>query len=263
MDRERRKKNKGKQPVRGEPRNVTYPQGPRRPSSAADAVRFLRENEIRDTLESRTHNRECPGERFISLRTLEEIWTWDCLQRFLDILGIDSDIGSAQYVRKNLIKVLSILVAIRWEDWSRFEDIFLEGRRRRLREDSSLPFALASLEDDSFLGMSFASDFLNVQHAYIPIVVEEGESKIYPRTRPLPFLKSRSSNIGVGGFGVVTKEVIACHQFMPKSEYKLDLISVCYWPIYFFNDTHFYRMRLLWRESDSGQEATFGRRPRI
>lgn len=229
MDRERRKKNKGKQPVRGErePRNVAYHQGPRRTSSSADAMRFLRENEIREKLESRTHNREFPRERFISLRTLEEIWTVDCLGRFLDILDMDSD-ADVLYVRNNLIKVLSILVAIRWDDWSKFERIFLEGEGRRLREDHSLPFALSALEDDSFLGMSFASDFLNVQHAYIPIVVEQGESKIYPRTRPLPFLKSQSSQIGVGGFGVVTKEVVACHQFMPKSEYRLDVSSVSY-----------------------------------
>jgi hypothetical protein len=232
MDRERRKKNKGKQPMRGErePRNVTYQQGPRRPSSASDAVRFLRENEIREKLESRTHNREYPMERFISFKTLEEIWTMDCLERFLDILDIDCDTDSALYIRKNLIKVLSILVAIRWDDWSRFRTIFLIGEARRVREDSSLPFALSALEEGSFLGMSFASDFLNVQHAYIPIVVEQGESRIYPRTRPLPFLKSRSSQIGAGGFGVVTKEIIACHQFMPKSEYKLELISVRYTP---------------------------------
>jgi hypothetical protein len=231
MDRERRKKNKGR-PVRGEPRNLTYHQAPRRSSTAADAVRFLRENGIRDKIESRTHNREYPRERFISLRTLEEIWTFDCLESLLDILEIDSDRDSVLYVRKKLIRVLSILVAIRWDDWSRFEIVFLDGEGTRLREDSSLPFALSALEEDSFLGTSFASDFLNVQHAYIPIIVEEGESKIYPRTRPLPFLKHKSSKIGAGGFGIVTREVIACHQFMPKSEYKSDLISVCCVPIH-------------------------------
>ena len=234
MDRERRKRNKGKQPVRGdrEPRNITYHQGPRRTSGAADAVRFLRENEVREQLESRTHNREYPKERFISLKTLEEIWTVECLKRFLDILKLDYDINLAPYVRRNLIKVLSILVTIRWDDWSRFEAIFLDRDGRRAREDSSLPFALSALEDNSFLGMSFASDFLNVQHAYTPIVVEEGESKIYSRTRPLPFLKSQSSQIGAGGFGIVTREVVASHQFKPKSEYKLDLISVGSIPLY-------------------------------
>ncbi|KAG0651751.1 leucine-rich repeat receptor serine threonine-kinase, partial [Hyphodiscus hymeniophilus] len=227
MDRERRRKNKGKQPARGErePRNVTYHQGPRRSSSAADAVRFLRENEIRERLEARTHNREYPMGRFISLKALEEIWTPACLEGLLDILDIDYDIDSALYIRTHLIKVLSILVAIRWDDWSRFESVFLERERMRVRGDSSLPFALSALEDNSFLGMSFASDFLNVQNAYIPIVVEEGESKTYPRTRPLPFLKSQSSQIGAGGFGIVTREVLARHQFMPKSEYKVDLTS--------------------------------------
>ena len=138
------------------------------------------------------------------MRALEEIWTLDCLGKFLDILDIACD---ALYVWRNLIKVLSILVAIRWDDWSRFENIFLDGGRGRVCEDTSLPFALSALEEDSFLGKSFVSDFLNVQHAYIPIVVEQGESKTYPRTRPLPFLKSRSSQIGAGGYGVVTKEV--------------------------------------------------------
>jgi hypothetical protein len=182
MEQERRRKNKGKQPVRGERRNVAYHQGSRRSSTAADAVRFLREYEIRDKLESRTHNRECPAERFISLRSLEEIWTLDILERFLDTLEIDSDSDFVLYVRKNLIKILSILVAIRWDDWPRFESAFLDGGRRRLREDSSLPFSLLALEDDTLLGKSFASDFLNAQYVYLSIIIKQGESKIYPRT---------------------------------------------------------------------------------
>jgi hypothetical protein len=228
---EERRRKKSKQPARRERRNVTYYQGPRRSSGAIDAVRFLRENEIREKLELRTYNRECPAERFISLRSLEDIWTFDILERFLDTLEIDSDTDSVLYVRKNLIKILSILVAIRWDDWSRFESAFLDGGRRRLREDSSLPFSLLALEDDTLLGKSFASNFLNAQYAYLPIVVEQGESKIYPRTRPLPFLKSMSTRIGAGGFGVVTKEVVACHQFKPQSEYKTDLIEVRVSPI--------------------------------
>lgn len=230
MDQDRRRRNKGKQTARGDRRTVH--QGSRRSSSAADAVRFLREHEIRDQLESRTHNREYPTERFISLRCLEEIWTFDCLESFLDILDIDSDRESVLYVRKNLIKVLSILVAIRWDDWSRFADLFLDDGRRRLREDSSLPFCLTALEDNTFLGKSFASDFLNVQYAYLPIIVEQGESKTYPPTRPLPFLKTFSTRIGAGAYGVVTKEVVACHQFKPKSEYATDLIGVCNSPIH-------------------------------
>ncbi|KAH8592625.1 kinase-like domain-containing protein [Bisporella sp. PMI_857] len=213
-------------------RTTDFSSSPPGPSSNSDPDQllqilqgFLQKEGIRKKLADATVNRDLKAERFITHKSVERIWKWDILKRFLEILGFENDDTLVELVIKGLLKTLSILVAIRWQKWHLFKTTFLEdgeGPLRTLRHDrndSAIPYSLENLEDDAFLGKDWAEDFLLAQYTYIPIVVEQGGNEIFPRTRPLPFIRSKSKEIAKGGYGVVTKEVIACHQFRPLLDY--------------------------------------------
>jgi hypothetical protein len=218
-------KKKGKRAARGRVDTSLY--GPSGSSSSnpnqflRDPRQFIRDHEIRDKLGDATINRELRVERFVTHECLRAIWE-HLLVEFLGILGFENRPVLVDNISKNLLKTMSILVAIKWEDWARFGDIFLEHRNnlvRHDRKDAFLPHSFSKLGDESFLGKSWAGDFLSTQYTYLPIVVEEGVNKVYSRTRPLPFIRSKTKLIAEGGYGVVTKEVIACHQFKPLTNY--------------------------------------------
>ena len=187
------------------------------------AQEFLRDHAILESLTERTHNLDSPAERFISQTSLKEVWTSDNLRKFLNILNRETDPQIIHYVRSNLIKTLSILVIIKWDQWTRFSKIFLEDRNGR--GDDALPFTFSALEDESFFGKSFAQEFFNMQYTFLPIIIEQGENQIYSRSRPLPFIKSKRRQIAVGGYGVVTKEVIARDQFNYGSEHRFQYLN--------------------------------------
>lgn len=189
--------------------------------SRLTAQDFLQEQEIRTKLAEAMINQDRIEGGFITHNSVELIWTKDILKRFLEKLGFKNDDTLVGLVMKHLLKTISILVAIAWGDWHLFGTKFLEydhgggpGRTpRQDRNDSTIPYSFETLEDNAFLGPGCANYFLVTQYPYIPIVLKEGETAIFPRTRPLPFIRSKSKTIAEGGYGVVTKEVIACGQF--------------------------------------------------
>lgn len=178
------------------------------------AQAFLEKEGIRDELEEAVINKEENLERFISHKSLKQIWTARLIP-FFQILEPGYDNSAIIFAEKNLIKTLSILVAIGWPHWSSFWDLFFtskdsSGRLNHL--DNSLPYAFLILKDVSFLG-KWAPAFQRMQHIFIPIVVESGQIQEYEKEYRLPFIDLERKDIGEGGFGKVTKEVIACHQF--------------------------------------------------
>ncbi|KAF8859384.1 kinase-like protein [Acephala macrosclerotiorum] len=190
-----------------------------------DPLTFLRKKDIRDKLSEAVYNYDSPTiEQFIAEQDLEKIWEPQMLKEFLAVLGYGGTGGLVKTVQKDLIKTISILVHIGWENWSKFETIFFpngwEGPIHR--KDPSKPYPHEVLKEKTFLGDGRAArEFFNVQHAYFPAVIEEGSNMIIPRTQPLPFIKSMQEDIADGGFGIVTKEVIAPHYFRPRSEFGL------------------------------------------
>jgi hypothetical protein len=228
-----RRKNKGKASRAGRADTGDFSSyiGAQSTSAASDPRRFhvdpqqfIEHHAIHEKLDTATINRDSKSDRFVTLHSLQKIWDWKLLTQFLAILGYEDNAALLESVQTYLLKTLSILVAIRWDKWSTFGEIFLEYRDggwvRHDRKDDELPYSLNELEDDSFLGRLWASAFLSTQYTYIPIFLtergkddEDDKDEIYPRTRPLPFIRSETRLIARGGYGTVTKEVIACHQF--------------------------------------------------
>ncbi|KUJ23541.1 kinase-like protein [Mollisia scopiformis] len=193
---------------------------------------FLRREKIRARLGEAVYNKGCPqAEQFIIPQDLHEIWRPQILRNFLGVLGYSGEENLVQTVLDHLIKTISILVYIRWEEWSRFESIFFpNGWGKPVREDRTdarIPYPDIILEEDQFLGSgdAAASDFFNHQNVYIPKIIEQGKRILIPKTTPLPFIKKQQEKIAVGGYGVVTKEVIAKHHFRPKSKFGSDPIK--------------------------------------
>ncbi|KAH6679447.1 kinase-like domain-containing protein [Halenospora varia] len=148
--------------------------------------------ELRRKIIQGTVNRT-PRQRFITSETLERIWTWEVLTEVLTLLSFaDSPelISLVGIIRSGLLQTLSILVQIQWQDWASFRERFLETRPGTLRHDRK----------DSAL----------------PHLIEAGKNKVYSRDKPLPFIQAKQAHLGSGGYGIVTKEFIACRQF--KSE---------------------------------------------
>ena len=189
-----------------------------------DLLEFIRVNAIRDRLQEATVNndRDSIQDRFITEYSLRKIWNGGLLRGLLEVLGYE-DNGLVGDILMNLIKTISILVSIRWDEWPRFGGIFLEYRDgavlRHDRKDRALPHSLQVLGDPSFLGKSWAVDFSRMQSSFLPIIVEQGKIVTYPRTRPLPFIRSKREKIATGAYGVVTKETIAKYQFLPQNDY--------------------------------------------
>jgi hypothetical protein len=184
------------------------------------AERFLKVKKIRNRLCGAVYNQDdnSTAAQFITLPSLRTIWTDQMLKDFLAVLGHDGRGNPVKTVQEDLIKTVSILVHMKWEDWSRFESIFFPDGWEKLacedKTDKNLPHARATLSEHSFLqDGSAATDFLNHQNKYLPMVIKQFESAFVPKWQPLPFIKSEQRNIGSGGFGIVTREVIAHHQF--------------------------------------------------
>jgi hypothetical protein len=194
-------------------------------------VEFLDFCQINENLEAKAFNRGSRSDKFVPLNRIEYIWGRDNrLGRFLAILGLGQDIFLVDDITKNLIKTLSILVAIGWKKWDTFGDIFLEergGSVRKDRNDHNLPYHLAVLEGqegDPFLGEHWAGKFRAEQNTFIPIIIKEGGNEIYREGRPLPFDRSKTVKLKTGGYGSVTKEVIVCHQFRKFSSVGLIIL---------------------------------------
>jgi hypothetical protein len=192
-------------------------------------VEYLDYCQMNEKLEAAAFNRGSKSDKFVPLNRLEDIWR-DRLGRFLVILGLGKDIFLVDDITKNLIKTLSILVTIGWKKWDAFGDIFLEergGSVRGDRNDHNLPYPLAILEGqdgDPFLGEHWAGKFRAEQSTFIPIIIKEGGNEIYREGRPLPFIRSQTLKLKNGGYGSVTREIIACHHFRKFSSVGLIIL---------------------------------------
>jgi hypothetical protein len=183
-------------------------------STDSRAQVFLQRERIHEEIKDAIHNKDENLEKFISQKSMRKIWTEGRLMRFFKILHPEYDHTALLFAEENLLSTLSILVTIRWPHWSTFWELFFDSRDSSGKQnhlDHSIPYPLSTLNDESFLG-EWASDFQSIQHVFIPIVVERGQIKDYPKEYRLPFINHERKEIGEGGFGKVTKEVIASHQ---------------------------------------------------
>lgn len=184
-------------------------------STDSRAQAFLQREKILDKIKEAIQNKDESLQKFISQKSMRKIWTEGRLTQFFQILQPGYDSESILFAEDNLLSTLSILVAIRWPRWSAFWDLFFDSKDGSGKEnhlDGSIPYPLSTLSDAAFLG-EWAEEFQNIQHIFIPIVIERGQIQEYSKEYRLPFINQERKEIGVGAFGKVTKEVIASHQF--------------------------------------------------
>jgi hypothetical protein len=152
--------------------------------------------------------------KFLSGDCLEQIWSDNDLREY--VLGLN--IGDWEFIQNNLLKTLSILAWIHWDEWSQLARILLKDRPYPDgpfdRLDRSLPHPnKATLARPDFLAKSYFADlFYEAQYIFLPIMLVENRDLEYPRDLRLPFI-SESESMGTGSYGNVTKVVVAKGQF--------------------------------------------------
>jgi serine/threonine protein kinase len=152
--------------------------------------------------------------KFISRDCLDQIWSNNDLRDYVLGLGI----GDWSFIEGNLIKTLSILAWIHWDEWSQLAQIFAshtDSNNVPDRLDKDLPYEdNALLARTDFLSDSyFAGRFYEDQFIFLPVVLIENRDLEFPRDRRLPFV-SESESMGTGSYGTVTKVVVAKGHFM-------------------------------------------------
>lgn len=150
---------------------------------------------------------------FICDHELREVWEhYDLTPIFPTGSWSDAD---RRHIRNEYLKVLSILIVTPGLDLkpNQFREHFF---KRPDRNDASLPL-LGDLS--TFLGLS-AYHFQQWQYAFIPVVIKECDTMFVQEVKSeerLPFMEN-SSEIGSGGFGIVSKVFIAPRCLINETE---------------------------------------------
>jgi len=146
------------------------------------------------------------GEEIILPEVVEKIWAQNHHRKFY----INRTWYESKWDRNNfmdeMIQIMSILIRISFDQWSKFGEKFVHHGDRR---DCNLPFALETLQEKSFLGISLGALFYEKQFAFCPIPIPEQEDEfILDTERRLPWVDGPEF-IGEGGFGKVNKRTVA------------------------------------------------------
>jgi hypothetical protein len=212
-------------------------------------------DEIYDDIQAK--EKGATDKEFLTEHDLEKIWTSERLTPFLECADISVSEDVFSEARDNFKKILSILVEIGWpaEEWHKFkqhiwEQVDSEGNRSRA--DANLPF---SADHINFLDSRCRKSFLSAQYKFIPICIKESVHNRHDAKLRLPFVNTEVDCIGNGGYGVVTKEVIACRQFFYATKSKNEVRLCAYKPVQKTNV-----IRICWRllvstSSSRGNEA--------
>lgn len=185
--------------------------------SRAEAMLAARGNLMTTIRKELRDSRSRPTEKPLGFTTADAVRQIMTTERVGDLLkGIGPDAGEQldkEMIWKHLRQILAILITIKWNNWSTFEEVFLrelDTFNRPERGDHQLPFL-----DLSFLEEDVREDFDDVQYLFKPIIIEENTHHTYTEKYRVPFIKSRER--GDGGFGVVTEELVEKNQI--KYEY--------------------------------------------
>ncbi|KAK2744436.1 hypothetical protein FQN55_006763 [Onygenales sp. PD_40] len=186
------------------------------------ALCFLKDR--RRDIFAKMHKNDLPAEKFITLHDLDQIWNDLYLATLGELVdGKRFDEETVDFIRRNLLRTLSILIHIRWDEWQKFGNMFV-----RHTDDTGTPdrvdekFEVATLFDlEGILeDNSWASLFYDQISTFYPITIKEGESHEPARNERLPFINGESLPIGQGAYGKVTKGIIAAGQFISSEDGK-------------------------------------------
>ena len=165
---------------------------------------------IQNAILQKMHHNQNPSKMFISDSELRAVWQEYTLSSIFPARRWTLE--QWQRIRTEYLKVLSILI---WIDWTplaeNFRAVFFTNRDR---SDAKLPFSLEKL---AFLGGS-ALTFFQSQFAFLPVVIQDLDEMFVHNLKPLerlPFIQE-ACDIGSGGFGDITKVVIAPRCLLSK-----------------------------------------------
>jgi hypothetical protein len=167
------------------------------------------------------------GHPFIGSRRLLEVWK-PFLRPSNNHYGVDSVVLSLRQhilesdAKNSLVKIASILVLINWSAWETFTTIFLPPDLKR--RDGNLPFTLANLGKEDFLGSQHAHHFIHSQLTFLPVTIEENADLKHSDQFRLPF-NWEGKKSSKGSFGTVTKvQVARGYLKFREGEYNVDQV---------------------------------------
>lgn len=162
-----------------------------------------------------------PG--FITLHHLQKIWTKERetelgkqtrLAQFFAGLGWDDE-PLLKQVEASLLKILSILIRIKWTQWSKFRETFsdhVDGSGQHNRLDANLPFKNLEQFGSQSFSTEAADSFRAHQYTFIPIDIFAGTDETFDENRRMPFVQE-SVKLGQGSWATVYKETVAKGQY--------------------------------------------------
>ena len=182
-----------------------YPESEEKSNSAREA--------IGDDIMSKTFRRtEDFGKyKFITLHILEKIWTDE---RLADLFA-GTELSEGQWLpclRKEYLRILSILVVISWNKWSRFRAVFIDHPGRA---DQDLPLHESDIDGTHF-DKTQLQNFVNSQSQFLPTTIIENTDIECEAVYQMPFDTAPEMVSNKGSYSSVEKVVIVSRQYRDR-----------------------------------------------
>jgi hypothetical protein len=131
---------------------------------------------------------------------------------------------SRRDILDHLLRIISILVFIFWDDWSRFTDRF--GFESDKFTDRDLPLSPQQCQTAFSNSPDYEMDFRQAQYAFRPVLIEQNEYRTFrdPLWR-LPLTYEGQPN-ETGSYGTVTQVAIAEGYFLKADGTKHNGVSL-------------------------------------
>ncbi|KAL4812113.1 kinase-like domain-containing protein [Aspergillus spinulosporus] len=160
--------------------------------------------------------KETPSEAFITKDVLLRIWSTEKLKECAVFVGLNFCDQEITYIREHLLRTFSILVLISWDGWPHFRELFLKGSESRLGDNDDVVMNHPPTDLEQDLGLLWGHRFHEKIPVFNPIVIQSGKDDEYPHTSRLPFIPAENAQLGEGGYGRVTKEIIPAGQYLKQ-----------------------------------------------
>lgn len=176
------------------------------------AERAASQSAIRCDLQQAIGDCSIPPGTFVSRESLEQIWSQERVDEFIRPLDPTVHSSHVPLIRCKFLQTISILVYMQWDNWSRFNEIFLshtDGCGRQDRTDGNIPeYTLETLKSSTFLGPAAGIKFFYDRYIFCPIDIVVGTSIVRSEEWKLPFLRDKSARLGRREYGHTTREMI-------------------------------------------------------
>ncbi|KAL4745166.1 kinase-like domain-containing protein [Aspergillus terricola var. indicus] len=183
-------------------------------ASSSEAV--LATKQYAETISEHMLRRETPSEAFITKDVLLRIWSNEKLKECAVLVGLNLCDQEIVRIREHLLRTFSILVHISWDGWPHFRELFLKGPESRLGYNDDMVMNCPSTVLEQGLGLLWGHRFHEKIPVFNPIIIRFGKDDEHPHGSRLPFLPEEDAQLGEGGYGRVTKEIIPTGQYLEQ-----------------------------------------------